>query len=487
MLKRQTELKLSAYSKLYEQIVPQDNFLRRMSDLVDFDFIYDELKDKYSDSMGRNAVNPIMMFKYLLLKQIYPCSDVDLVERAMVDMSFKYFLGLTPEEGVIESSSLTKFRRERLKDSELLDKLIAKTVMIAKEKGLLRNKTIIVDSTHTGARFNQKSPRQVLQEKTKNLRKDIYKLDESFKDKMPEKPNNGMLEDEIEYTKRLSTLIKKEEKFIVYPHIQEAVNYLDEIVDDHLHDLKLSKDEDAKTGHKTADTSFFGYKTHIAMSQERIITSAVVTSGEKHDGKLLKPLVEKTKEAGMDVDEVIGDAAYSEAENIEMTSNEDIKLIAKLNRMVTQENKRKVEGFFYNKDAGMMVCPEGHMAIKKVSKRPKKHKVDGKGTVETYFFDVEKCKLCPLKEKCYKEGSKTKSYSVSIKSKTHQKQMDFQDSEYFKSRVKERYKIEAKNGEMKHSHGYATAQSHDLFGMNLQAATAIFVVNMKRIMKELAQ
>ncbi|MFH5882661.1 IS1182 family transposase [Liberiplasma polymorphum] len=485
MLKRQTELKLSAYSELYEQIIPKDNFLRKMLELVDFEFIYDELKDKYSESMGRNAVNPIMMFKYLLLKQIYPCSDVDLVNRAMVDMSFKYFLGLTPEASVIESSSLTKFRRERLKDSELLDKLIAITVMIAKENGLLRNKTIIVDSTHTGARFNQKSPRQVLQEKTKNLRKEIYKLDERFKDKMPKKPNNGILEDEIDYTKTLCTLIKKEERFIAYPHIQETLNYLDEIVDDHLHDLKLSKDEDARTGHKTADTSFFGYKTHIAMSEDRIITSAVVTSGEKHDGKQLKALLEKTRQAGMEVDEIIGDAAYSEAENIEMTTNEDIQLISKLSRTVSQGNKRKVEGFFFNKDAGMMVCPEGHMAFKKVSTRPEKHKVDGKGTVETYFFDIEKCKICPLKEQCYKENSKTKSYSISIKSNIHHNQMNFQNTEYFKSRVKERYKIEAKNSEMKHRHGYATAQSHDLFGMTLQAATAIFVVNMKRIMKEM--
>lgn len=487
MLKRQTELKLSAYSELYNLIVPKDNFLRRMLALVEFDFIYDELKDKYSESMGRSAVDPIMMFKYLLLKQIYPSSDVDLVNRAKVDMSFKYFLGLAPEDSVIESSTLTKFRRERLKDSNLLDMLIAKTVMIAKDKGLLRNKTIIVDSTHTGARFNQKSPRQVLQEKTKNLRKKIYKLDEGFKDKMPEKPSNGMLEDEIEYTKKLCTTIKKVEEFIAYPHIQEDLNYLDEIVDDHLHDLKLSKDEDAKTGYKTADTAFFGYKTHIAISEERIITSAIVTSGEKHDGKLLKPLIEKTKEAGMDVDEVIGDGAYSEAENIEMASSEDIKLIAKLSRTVSKGNKRKVEGFFFNKDAGLMVCPEGHMAITKVNRRPKKHKVDGKGTVETYFFDIEKCKICPIRNKCYKEGSKTKSYSVSIKSKTHQDHMDFQNTEYFKSRAKERYKIEAKNGEMKHRHGYSTAQSHDLFGMNLQAATAIFVVNMKRIMKELTQ
>ena len=59
-------------------------------------------------------------------------SDVDVVERARYGMSFKYFLGLTPEEtNLINPSSLTKFRRLRLKYIELLDLLIKKTVSIA--------------------------------------------------------------------------------------------------------------------------------------------------------------------------------------------------------------------------------------------------------------------------------------------------------------------------------------------------------------------
>ena len=65
--------------------------------------------------------------------------------------------------------------------------------------------------------------------------------------------------------------------------------------------LALSKDKDARVGHKTYDTSFFGYKTHMAMTEERIITAATVTSGEKHDGKQLKELVEKSREAGIEV------------------------------------------------------------------------------------------------------------------------------------------------------------------------------------------
>ena len=69
---------------------------------------------------------PILLFKYLLLKYLYNLSDNGVVERSRYDMSFKYFLELTPEEEVIHPSLLTKFRKQRLKDENILDLLINK-------------------------------------------------------------------------------------------------------------------------------------------------------------------------------------------------------------------------------------------------------------------------------------------------------------------------------------------------------------------------
>jgi len=490
MLKSQTQMNLSEYSSLYDILIPSDNELRQINELIDFEFVYDELKEKYSATMGRSAIDPIMMFKYLLLKALYPVSDKGLVKRAYTDMSYKYFLGLNPEDPVIDSTSLTKFRRQRLKDTNILDLLIGKTVKIAIEKGLLNSKTIIVDSTHTNARYNHKSPRERLQELSKNLRKDVYKIDESYKGKMPSKPHNksnGQLYAEMEYTKKLCNTLRKDERLMFYKNIKEGVDYLDEIIDDHMHELELSKDKDAKVGHKNTDTHFFGYKTHIAMSDERIITAATITSGEKHDGKELRKLVNKSRIAGMEVEAVVGDGAYSEKDNIELANEgKNFKLYSRLSRTVSKGNKRKVEGFYYNKDAGMYVCPEGHMAFKKATSGKKKHKTQGKTMVETYHFDIEKCKICPLKRKCYMEGADSKTYSISIKSNTHSKHLAFQKTDDFKIKVKDRYKIEAKNSELKNAHAYGYADSHGISGMNLQAATTIFVVNIKRIMRLLS-
>lgn len=480
---KQQQLAFSEYSKLYDMIVPKDNMLRKINELVDFSFVYDELKNKYCHSNGRNAIDPIRMFKYLLLKVIFKLSDIDVVERSRYDMSFKYFLDMTPEECVIEASSLTKFRKLRLKDMNLLDLLISKTVSIAIENKIIKSKSIIVDATHSKSRYNQKTPREILLSYSKELRKTVYSIDESLKESFPKKVDNGVLEDELEYCKELIEVIKKNELISSYPAVKEKLNLLEETVNDDIEKINLSKDEDAKVGHKTYDTSFFGYKTHIAMTEERIITAATVTSGEKHDGKELTDLIEKSLKTGIEIEDVIGDAAYSEKDNIDYAKENNINLISKLNKSVTHGNRTNPNIFEYNKDADMYVCQAGHMSIKKTSSRPKKHAEDGSGTVLSYFFDVEKCKLCPFKDGCYKEGAKTKSYSVTVKNISHKEHMEFQESEYFKLKAKERYKIEAKNSELKQRHGYDIASSSGLVGMRMQGALTIFAVNMKRIIK----
>ena len=155
-------------------------------------------------------------------------------------------------------------------------------------------------------------------------------------------------------------------------------------------------------------------------------------------------------------------------------------LVAKLNPSVTQVFRKKEDGFEFNKDAGMYVCKAGHLAVKKA--RNGKKNV-GTNQTDTYYFDVEICKVCPLRDGCYKPGAKSKSYSVSIKSDNHSDQAKFQETEYFKEKSKERYKIEAKNSELKRRHGYDISKSSGLVGMQMQGAVAIFAVNLKRILK----
>ena len=484
MLNQQQTIPLSIHSELYDLLIPKDHLLRQINDLIDFSFVYEELVSKYSSNNGRRAECPIRLFKYLLLKVIYDLSDVDIVMHSRYDLSYKYFLGMVPEEDVIDPSTLTKFRKLRLKDVELLDMLIGKTVAIAIDKGIIKSNSIIVDATHSGSRSNPYSPIQALKLRSKQLRKVLYDTQEGIKDILPSKNTDDNLEHELAYTQSLLDKVSEDKILINIPKVQERLNLLKETLEDIQDHYTTSKDKDARIGHKTRDDHFFGYKSHIAMTPERIITAATITSGERGDGPQLPELVEKSRQNGIEVDTVIGDTAYSGDSNLKQAKEEGYRIVAKVNPSISQGSRSESEQWEYNKDAGMYICPAGHMAIRKAKQGKKNHLWN---QTLTYYFDVEKCKTCALREGCYKAGAKFKTYSVTIKTDTQQEQLAFQETTEFKEIYRnERYKIEAKNAELKNVLGYDRAESYGIEAMQMQGAITMFAANIKRIIKLMA-
>src|SRR5699024_5407386 len=108
----------------------------------------------------------------------------------------------------------------------------------------------------------------------------------------------------------------------------------------------------------------------------------------------LESLIERSMKAGIKVETIIGDTAYTEKGNIEYTHKNDIDLVAKLNPAITQGKKE--DEFEFNKDAGMYVCKAGHLAIRKA--RQGKKGV-AKNQTDTYYFDVEKMESLSAKRR----------------------------------------------------------------------------------------
>lgn len=63
-------------------------------------------------------------------------------------------------------------------------------------------------------------------------------------------------------------------------------------------------------GHKSASSTFYGYKNHLAMTEECLIAGISVTNGAAPDDQELPKLIEKAQKNGIKVTEVIGDRRY---------------------------------------------------------------------------------------------------------------------------------------------------------------------------------
>ena len=210
MIRENSQIKLSEYSSIYDIVVPKENILRRIKENIDFSFVNPLLKKSYCEYFGRPAKEPKMMFKLLFLKKLYDLSDEKLMENANMHMAYKYFLDLNPEDSVVDSSLLTKFRKTRITE-DILEEMLGETVQQAIAKEIIKSRMIIVDATHSKSSSKHETPTQILRRLTKELRKELYYTQHELSEKFPEKPlETADLSEEIEYSKKLIEAIKKQ-------------------------------------------------------------------------------------------------------------------------------------------------------------------------------------------------------------------------------------------------------------------------------------
>jgi transposase len=490
MLKLQQEVITSPHADLYDILIPADNFFRRFHDEVDFSFLHEELATKYS-GIGRCAVDPIRMMKYLILKIISNLSDVDLMEEVRLNMGYKYFLDMAPEDMPIEASTLCKFRTQRLKDADLMSLLLGKTLKMALERGILKQNVatskiklnLIIDGTHTESRFKFYQPIPALKLWATKLRSKIYKYHEELQGQLQKDDDIDTLDEEIKYCQKLVDYAKTDiGEALDISDYRKVAHRLEELVRDIKDHYTVCADSDARVGHKTKDTSFTGFKTQIVMDEEsRLAVGAKVTTGDVGDALPGKEVLEEiVNDNQIQINEVLGDTAYSGQPILHLAEENNFKMIAPPHPILGQNIDGR-DGFTFNKDADMFCCPKGHLAI---SKHIHTYKADNNRKAIAYNFDPKICGVCPRKEKCIKGNAKFRSFSVTKLTLEQQKLLQESKTEYFQNRRRQRYKIEAKNAHLKQRLGYGKAFGKGIGMMTVQAAVSLFVSNIKIILNK---
>lgn len=133
--------------------------LERIAALFEWTRLKAPLDQIYGAPTGRPSYPPLLLFKALLLQQWYGLSDPGLEEALSDRLSFRRFVGLGPEEGTPDHSTLSRFRkvvRERGLDEALMREIARQL----EQRGLMLKAGTLMDATLVEAQVRRPSHEQ---------------------------------------------------------------------------------------------------------------------------------------------------------------------------------------------------------------------------------------------------------------------------------------------------------------------------------------
>ena len=83
-----------------EELVPENHLLRIIDKAIDFNFIYDEVENLYSDK-GRPGIDPVSLFKIVFIQYLFGIRSMrQTIKEIEVNVAYRWFIGYSLTEPV---------------------------------------------------------------------------------------------------------------------------------------------------------------------------------------------------------------------------------------------------------------------------------------------------------------------------------------------------------------------------------------------------
>ena len=409
--KKQLEPKL-LYTITLEQLVPQDNFYRRLKKVMDLNWLY-KATTKYYGREGQESIDPVVFFKMCLTGYINNIiSDRKLTEHCADSLGIRLFLGYDIDEALPWHSTISRTRQ--LYGEEVFKQLFEQVFARCMESGMIAGHTQAID----GAFLKANASKDSLEIKQVSKSVGDYLLENIKANTSPRRPakinradedQQHMDGDDEAQTKQLKELDTRYQR--------QGKNY-EEMPGSESRGKFLSNkthysptDPDARIAVKPGKPRELYYSGQIAVdTAHHVITHAQSFTADGKDCRdlitITDQLQSRLQQQGMQIEKVLADAAYSSGENYQYLEQQNITAYIPLLGGALSGS----EGFIYDEQNDYYICPNN-----KILKGKGEAVDDGRGhLVKKYFSLQSDCKNCPLRNSCISDKAKTKKVQHSI-------------------------------------------------------------------------
>ena len=161
-------------------LIPENHLLRKIDGMVSFDFIYGLLAPYYS-ATGRPSVDPVSMFKMLLVGYLYGIkSERRLVEEIRLNIAYRWFCGFELDDAIPDHSTFSKTRTRKWQQSGLFQNAFYEIVKQCIACGLIDGKAMAADGSYIPANVSRESWVDVETEVEQSMQSYLDALDEEL-------------------------------------------------------------------------------------------------------------------------------------------------------------------------------------------------------------------------------------------------------------------------------------------------------------------
>lgn len=432
---KRNQLEVVAISDL----VPQDHLLRKVDKVLDLNFIYPLVEDKYCLDNGRPSIDPVILVKIILIQKLFGIKSMrQTIKEIETNVAYRWYLGYSFQDKIPHFTTFGKNYIRRFSDNTLFEEIFEHILQLAMQHKLVDTSALFIDSTHIKANANKHRFRKVV----------VKKSVAHYKDELDKEINEvRKSEGKKEFTPTHKTEEKEKKESLTDP---DAGYYV--------------KGEREKQ---------FAYSLHACVDKNGFFVDHHVTPGNIHDSTQLAPMISRMKDKGIKPKSLAVDAGYKTPFNAYFLFKESITPYMPYTRPRGPKDRFRKNDFVYDEYYNEYICPANH-ALKYT-------RTDREG-FKLYHSNPDVCKACPFLNKC----TENKQYKKQIQRHIWQEYLEDVEEIRHTEEGRMGYKlrsqtIERRFGDAKEQHGMRWTKFRGLKKVSMETTLICACMNLKKL------
>ena len=423
-----------------EELIPENHLLRKINQMISFDFIYD-LVASYYPTNGRPSVDPVSMFKMLLVGYLYGIkSERRLVQEIQLNIAYRWFCGFELTDKIPDHSTFSKTRIRKWNASNVFQQIFLEIVRCCIEQRLVDGKEMAADGSYIPAEVSRNSWTDVEVEVEQSMLSYLDDLDQELASQPGfKKPPSHIV------TKKITTSTTDPECGYIHHGSKRGVGYLMETTVDCKHGIITGVD--------------------------------VFPANEKESLLILRHLERQQKQLGLSMDKVALDRGYDTGAVHRGLELLDITGYIPAIRFPNDPSKY---GFSYDPKQDAFICPMGQPLE---YHRLNCNKSTGK-YLRCYQVQGDICKNCTSREGCFDTtGARRRILASSCYPAFYRGHLRVNTPEYLHMMRKRKIWAEGSFAAMKREHNLSTIHKRGILAATEECLLSAMALNLKRMVK----